>query len=260
VPEATEYRLVVGTSPGLADVLDRMVGRQTRVSVGNIPARRRLVARVHTRIGDTWYWRDSDFAVLLGHSPALPIQPGPGATADLGRAFTWQSVPLATGYRLRIGSRLGGSDLYDTGLLGVTHRFVEGLPKRRNLFATLTTVYADRSADYRFEFHAQPGAPTEDSLVDAALAATAVVREMGGFSGAWPRTLLDEEVRRKGVGGPGCRSSLMRSSAPSLSKATAFSHALSIPACSETTTTVTRSSRHTCPALAGGCSWIRLSR
>lgn len=204
VPEATEYRLVIGSSRGQADVLDRLVGRQTRVDVGSLPLGRRLAARVLTRIGETWYWRDCDFAVGLGYGTANPIHPRAGGTVDLGRAFFWQPMPLATGYRLRIGSRRGGSDLYDTGLLGVTRRFVEHLPTGRTLFATLTTVYADRSLDYRFEFRAQPGAPTEEVFVDAALAATVAVREMAGVGDAWPRTLLDQEVRRRGVSGPGC--------------------------------------------------------
>jgi hypothetical protein len=204
VPGALEYRLVIGSSPGATDVLDRSVGRQTRVDVGSLPLRRRLAARVHTRVGETWYWRDCDFAVQLGYGAARPIHPGPGATADLGRAFSWQAMPLATGYRLQIGSTPGGSELYDTGVLGLTRRFVENLPAGRTLFATLTTVYADRSADYRFEFRARPGAPTERAFVDAALATTVAVREMAEVRDAWPRTLLDQEVRRQGVSGPSC--------------------------------------------------------
>jgi hypothetical protein len=204
VPGAREYRLVIGTSPGLADVLDRRVGQQTRVAVPNVPVGRRLIARVHTRIRDTWRWRDSDFALLLEYRATQPIYPRSGETADLGRPFSWEPAPLATGYRLRIGSRPAGSELHDSGVLRVTSRFVEGLPAGRKLFATLTTVYADRSSDYHFEFHAHPGTPTESRFVQAALAATAEVRAMAGFTGAWPRTLLEEVVRSQGVSGPGC--------------------------------------------------------
>lgn len=204
VPGAKEYRLVVGTGPGLADILDRQVGRATRVDVTNVPVGRRLIARVHTRVRDTWYWRDSDFAFRVGYRGAHLVYPRPGETADLRRPFRWQPAPLATSYRLRMGSRPGGSDLHDSGVLHVTHRFVEMLPAERELFATLTTVYSDRSSDRHFELRAQPGAPTEGDLVEAALAATAEVRAMAGLSGAWPRTMLDDVVRQAGARGPGC--------------------------------------------------------
>ena len=204
VTGASEYRLVVGTSPGLADILDQQVGRATRVDVTNVPVGRRLIARVHTRVRNTWYWRDSDFALRVGYRGAHLIYPRPGATADLRRPFRWQPAPLATSYKLRIGSRPGGSDLHDSGVLRVTHRFVEALPAGRKLFATLTTVYNDRSIDRTFALRAQPGEPTEGDLVEAALAATAEVRAMAGLRGAWPRTMLDDVVRQAGAAIPTC--------------------------------------------------------
>ncbi len=204
VPGASEYRLAIGTSPGRADILDRRVGTGTRVEVANLPVGRRLIARIHTRMRDAWYWRDSDFALLLGHRIVQPTYPRPSGTADLSRPFQWQPAPLASGYRLRIGSTPGGFEFHDSGVIRVTSRFVEGLPLGSTLFGTLTTVYADRSLDHRFEFRAQSAAPTEDSFVRAALAAAAEVQAMSGYSGAWPRTLLDEVVRQQGVGGPGC--------------------------------------------------------
>jgi hypothetical protein len=108
------------------------------------------------------------------------------------------------GYRLRIGSKAGGSDLHDSGVVRVTSRFVESLPTGRTLFATLTTVYAGRSSEHHFKFRAQPGAPTESRFVHAALAATAEVRAMAGLTDAWPRTLLTEVVRLQDVSRPGC--------------------------------------------------------
>jgi hypothetical protein len=204
VAGASEYRLVVGTSPGLADILDQQVGRVTRVNVTNLPVGRPLIARIHTRVRDTWYWRDSAFAFRVGYHGAQLIYPRPGETANLRRPFRWQPAPLATRYRLRIGSKPGGSDLYDSGMVRVTQRFVEMLPAGRKLFATLTTVYNDRSTESGFELLAQPGEPKEGDLVKAALAATAEVRAMAGVSDAWPRTMLDDVVRQAGLARPTC--------------------------------------------------------
>jgi hypothetical protein len=204
VPGASGYHLVVGTSPGLGDILDEDVGRLTRVHVANLPVGRRLFARIQTRIHEAWYSRDSDFALQLGCRAARLIHPRPGERANLSRPFRWQSTPLATGYRLRIGRRPGGAELHDSGLVHVTRRFVDSLPAGLTLFATLTTVYPDRSIDHQVEFRAQPGTPTETSYVEAALAATTAVRDMAGVSGAWPRTLLADVVRQQGARVPDC--------------------------------------------------------
>ena len=136
-----------------------------------------------------------DFAVGLEYRAARPTYPQWGETAYLGRPLVWERVPLAESYRLRIGLTRGGSELLDTGPLGVTRRFVTGLPRRRTLFGTLSTVYADRILEHQFEFRAQPGEPTEAEFVEAALATTAAVRRMAGVGGAWPRTLLENVMR-----------------------------------------------------------------
>jgi hypothetical protein len=203
VPDASAYRLVVGTSPGAADILDQRVGRMTRIDVPTLPVGRRLFARIQTLTRGSWYSRDSDFA-LVGYRAARPTGLGPGDTADLSQPITWQDVPLATGYRLRIGSSPGGAELHDSGIVHVTRRFVRELPAGPRLFATLTTVYADRSLDHQFTLRARPGVPSEQTFLNAALAATATVRAMAGEDGAWPRTLLSEVVRQKGTRGPGC--------------------------------------------------------
>jgi hypothetical protein len=204
VPGADAYRVVVGTAPDLADVLDRTVDRHTRLEVPELPRRRRLIARLSTRVGGGWYSRDSDFAVELGYHPAEPIHPRPGAIADARRPFAWQPAPLATGYRLRIGVTPGDASLFDSGMLNVSSTFVAGLPPGRTLYATLTTAYIGRSLDRRFEFRVEPGQTAEADYVDAALAATVEVRAMAGPRGAWPRTLLDQIVKQHEVAGPGC--------------------------------------------------------
>ena len=204
IPRASAYRVSLGTAPGLADVLDRTVTGSTRLDVAGLPRGRRLVARLSTRVQDRWYSRDSDFAVELGYRAAQPTEPRPAGIADAHRPFEWQPVPLATGYRLRIGPARGSATLFDSGVLGVTRTFVADLPPGRNLFATLTTVYADRTLDHEFEFRAGQGAPDEKQLVEAALAATLDVRAMAGPRGAWPRTPLAEMVVQQRVSGPGC--------------------------------------------------------
>lgn len=204
VRRAREYRVTIGTAPFLADVLDRTVSGRTQLEVGELPLGRRLIARVSTRVEGEWYTRDSDFALRLGYRAAPLVHPLPGNSADARRPFEWQPVPLASGYRLRIGPRRGSASLYDSGVVSTSRTFVPALPAGRTLFATLTTAYADRSIEHPFEFRTTAGTPDESRIVEAALATTVEVRAMAGFRGAWPRTLLDAVVKRQQVTGPGC--------------------------------------------------------
>lgn len=204
VPNASAYRVTIGTAPGLADVLDRTLSGSTWLDVAGLPLGRRLLARVSTRVRDSWYSRDSDFAVRLGYGAAQPIHPRPGGTADAQKPFAWQAVPLAVGYRLRISPNRDGSALFDSGVVSVTRVFAPALPADRTLSATLSTVYADRTLERSFEFRAGPGVPDERRRVEAAFAATVDVGAMSGPLGAWPRTPLAEVVSQHGVTGPGC--------------------------------------------------------
>jgi hypothetical protein len=188
---AEGYRLTVGTWPGLSDLVDLPVSARTSIRLADLPAHRQLSARILTRVGGVWRARDVDFAIGQGYEAARPLEPLPGGTADLRRPFTWARVAVAIGYRLRIGVTPGGSDLHDSGVIGVTRRFVPELPPDRRLFAVLTTMYADRSVDFPFDFRAIPGEPGEDDYVEAALGATAEVRGMAGPANTpWPRNLL----------------------------------------------------------------------
>jgi hypothetical protein len=95
-PAASEYRLVVGASPGLADIFDRALGKQTRVDVPNLAAGRPLFARLFTRVRGRWYSRDSDFAVELGYRAARLTHPRPGSGGprrahQFGNASRWPS-------------------------------------------------------------------------------------------------------------------------------------------------------------------------
>jgi hypothetical protein len=204
VAGSTGYRVEIGTAPGLSDVLDRTLQGPTSLAVADLPRGRRLVARLSTHVQDGWYARDNVFAVALGYRGAEPLHPRPGGMASPGRPFTWQPVPLATGYRLRIGATPGSSALFDSGVLGVSTTFVPELPTERTLFATLTTAFTDRTLERAFEFRAEPGTTDENGFVEAALAATVEVREMFGARGAWPNTLLDAVVKEQRVAGAGC--------------------------------------------------------
>jgi hypothetical protein len=202
ITAASAYRVTIGTAPDLADLVDRTVAGTSRLEVAGLPHHRRLFARVSTEVRGRWYSRDSDFAVNLGYKAAEPLHPRPGAIADARRPFAWQPVPLAVGYRLRIGR--SGSTLFDSGLVGVPRLFVPALPAGRPLQATLSTVYADRTIERSFEFQPGRDVPDERRRVEAALAATADVRAMAGPRGAWPRTPLADVVAQQHTTGPGC--------------------------------------------------------
>jgi hypothetical protein len=204
VPGAEEYTIGIGREPRRFDLVNVSVGKRTMWRASGVPVGRRLFGSIGTRIGGTWRYRDADFAFELGYQPAAPIHPAPNGTADGSRPFVWSAHPLASGYRLRIGSAEGRFDLYDSGPIGVPERFVAGLPPGRSLFATLTTLFADRAVDTRFAFRSGVGSPAERDAVRAALALTGAIRQMAGYDAAWPRTILDQAVRDAGAAGPGC--------------------------------------------------------
>ena len=242
VSGATEYRVEIGTAPGLSDVLDRTVEGPTSLDVADLPRGRRLVARLSTHVQDGWYARDNVFAVALGYRGAEPLHPRPGGMANPGRPFTWQSVPLATGYRLRIGATPGSSALFDSGVLGGLQHVRPGTADR-----------ADAVRDAHDGLHGSharaslrvPGGARHDGR--ERLRRGGARRHRRGAGDVWGSGRLAEHAARRsrsensGSLARAASSSPRRSCARSPSSATGCGRASSIRVCSATTTTATRS-------------------
>jgi len=126
---ASSHRLIVGTSPGGADVFDSGSIGVTSVTVPTLPATGALYARVLSYVNGRWVYSDAGFTVDAAVPASTIVLPANGALAfDSARPFTWADVPLARAYRLRIGTTPGASDVHDSGEIHVTQRFVPNLP------------------------------------------------------------------------------------------------------------------------------------
>ena len=144
------YQLQIGTSLGASDVFDSGVILGTSVSVPHLPASGTLYARVRaipvgwgTALG-TDFSRGTyvTFSIDANVAGAAFLSPQSGATVDADTPITWQHEPLALGYRLKLGTSSGTSDLLDSGIIASTMRVVPGLPSGGVAYATLETYYA----------------------------------------------------------------------------------------------------------------------
>ena len=100
--DAQAYRLYVGTSPGVNDVLDSGEVAGTSYLPSGLPSSGTLYARVWTKVNGTWA-RHSDIAFTPETSilPSHIVVPVDGtATFDTVQPFEWSEVTLARGYRL----------------------------------------------------------------------------------------------------------------------------------------------------------------
>jgi hypothetical protein len=189
VPGVLGYQLQVGTSPGGADVFDSGFITSTSVPVPNLPTAGVLFARVRvippgwptTLDGIAGY----PLASYLAFSTAADLSgsaftyPQPGATLDADTPISWQTSPLARGYRLLIGTSPGGRQLLDTGTIVSSMRVVTGLPAGATLFATLYTHYPGRAIrSQAVWFVVGNPNPTTNGMLVAARALTAAVRGM----------------------------------------------------------------------------------
>lgn len=189
VPGVLGYQLQVGTSLGDADVFDSGFITNTSVRVPNLPSAGVLYARVRV-IPPGWPTTLDGIAgyplasyVAFSTTADLPgsafTYPQPGATLDADTPISWQTSPLASSYRLLIGTSPGGRQLLDTGTIVSSMRVVTGLPAGATLFATLYTHYPGRAtrAETGWFVVGNPN-PTTNGMLAAARALTAAVRGM----------------------------------------------------------------------------------
>ena len=138
---ATQLRLFVGSAPGRADFFDSgtLPATTTSQEVWGLPMMGGPVhARLRMRIKGRWYHRD--FAFTTTELP-LPALTAPGTDTLDGATTTFRWAPNGHGvthWRLRLGTRRGRSDYFDSRNLAgeVLEQVVVGLP------ATGETIHA----------------------------------------------------------------------------------------------------------------------
>ncbi|HQQ76124.1 MAG TPA: hypothetical protein PLB01_02120 [Thermoanaerobaculia bacterium] len=182
VPNATAYRLVVGTTYTGADVADSGPIAGTAFDVSNVPQGAFVFARVWTQ---KWgEWRSSDAVLSTGPSilPSLVAPVDGAANVDTGRPFEWKPSRYTTRYRLEIGTNPGANDLHDSGEIAVEKRFVGPLPVGATLYGRLSTLILGVWVPTDFVFTVGANGSPDSSVVEAALWATDFVRGMADDS------------------------------------------------------------------------------
>lgn len=200
VPNATAYRLVVGSTYAGSDVTDSGLVAGTAYDVSNVPQGTFVFARLWTQ---KWgEWRSSDAVLSTGPSllPSLVAPVDGAARVDTGRPFEWKPSRYTTRYRLEIGTNPGANDLDDSGEISVEKRFVGPLPVGATLYGRLSTFILGVWVPTDFVFTVGANGSPDSSVVEAALWATDFVRGMADDSNnAYAETplarLLDVEGR-----------------------------------------------------------------
>ena len=138
-----EYYLKLGTSVGGADLYLRPQGTSTSAIVNYLPNDGFTVyARLWSRAGTVWGYNDYSYTAVTG-ADGHATMTSPADTSTLGSTsvtFNWAAGAAADGYTLRIGSTLGGTDLYASSVLTDLSQWVTGLPNDgRTLYVRLWT-------------------------------------------------------------------------------------------------------------------------
>lgn len=178
VPNATAYRVVIGTVYGASNVADSGSITANSFEVFQIPRVGPVFVRLFTnKWGD---WRSTD-AIFSTGQPVLPtlVAPVDGSNVvNTGMPFEWTPTIFASSYRLEIGSAPGESDLHNSGELAVSKRFVGPLPLGKMLYGRVSARVGDLWAPLDFRFVVGANGSSVANVIPAAFWATDFVRGM----------------------------------------------------------------------------------
>jgi hypothetical protein len=193
-----EYRLMVGLTPGASDLADS--GNVAETSFVMPKAAAPGWARLWTFKFGRWGYSDAPFTTG-DPIPNRPIYPLNGAVGvDTGRPFEWSGSPLASAYRLEIGTGSGRNELLDTREIGVLQRFTGNLPVGGLLYGRVSARFGEVWKSVDFTFTVSVNGLTMPWIVPAALKATDFVRAMAdAYNNPVKGTLLDEELIQRGT-------------------------------------------------------------
>lgn len=111
---AQAYVLNVGTTVAAKDVIDSGETLQTTFRPGvPLPVGQTLYARLWTKAGGIWRFKDSHFSTAPVAVLTAPI--AGASNADPTQPFRWSAVAGAQAYYLQVGTTPGAKDLIDAG-------------------------------------------------------------------------------------------------------------------------------------------------
>jgi hypothetical protein len=183
VAGATAYRLTVSGNADLSDTfIDSGETTATTWPADGLPSDRPLYARLRSRIGGTWRFTDIVFTAEAVPDPAAIVAPVDTSTSVLaGVPFQWSAVPVGDGYRLRVGTTPGGSDVHDSGTIRVNRRLVGGMPAGVPLYGRISTRLGGNWIARDFTFTVADPAVSTAQRIAFAEWATGEVRRMAGL-------------------------------------------------------------------------------
>ncbi len=112
---ATEYYLYVGTAAGAKNLVNRAMGKARTLTVNGLPTNgSTLYVRLLSKIDGTWQYNDYTYVTPnLVRGAAEMISPENGATlGSESVSFEWSEGVGATQYWLKVGTAVGGGNLY----------------------------------------------------------------------------------------------------------------------------------------------------
>ena len=151
-PGATGYRLRLGTTPGGNDVYSTGSITATSATATKLPTNGTTIyATLYTVYGSVQVNSVSTFTA--GSAAALTTPAAGTVLAGPNVTFNWAPAAGATGYALRLGTSLGGNNLWSSGPITATSATPKGLPTNgETVYARLYTNYGSVQVytDYSF--------------------------------------------------------------------------------------------------------------
>jgi endoglucanase len=153
VPQAQGYQVTVGTTLGGQDVASSgtLPASTSSYSVGTLPAGQTLYARIRTEINGGWgNYQDISFQVAPAQV-AFTYPTNTQQNINTLAPFAWNPAANAQAYQVTIGSKQGGADLANSGVLAstVTNYREPALPTGKTLWARVAAEVGGSWSDYQ---------------------------------------------------------------------------------------------------------------
>ncbi|WP_343488025.1 BspA family leucine-rich repeat surface protein [Allomuricauda sp. d1] len=157
VSDADGYRLTVGTSAGLGDILnDEDVGNVTSYDLPNDLLENTEIfvfVQPYNSVGDAEFCEEESF--ITGTAPQMLPSCTTLATPENGADdvaidtnITWNEVAEATGYRITVGTSSGRNDILDNEDVGLitSYDFMDDFSYSQQIFVTIIPYNTDGDA------------------------------------------------------------------------------------------------------------------
>jgi hypothetical protein len=191
VRDADVYRVQLGTTPHGSELFDSGPVVSTSLPI-SVPLLEAIYGRVWARSGGVWRQSAIVFSTAAAVAPTIFTEPPNLRAYSAESGFRWSGNPLAQSYRLLIGTRPGGNDVYDSGAIRSQRHFVSTLQPAATYHATLVTTYlSGATSSTNIEFVGAPAETTFASKFESVTEAAATVADMAANNFAAAGSLLE---------------------------------------------------------------------